>query len=383
MNSLISAMVDSTKYASAPTRNPSVPQNSKTVDEQAAKKFAVDAAAFPFPTSGGEQGHSSRKSEDVVVLEPAPAPTPKNDTDERHNRQNDAVEAGTVEVAAFPSAAAPESRCQLPRRSPYPSRTSQPRTDQHHSQTPDNPILSNAKPSTPRSLYPGPSATMSSPEPPNTNGTKRSRLARSDHPERYQYAGNTFSNLDDRAFHDTAKNNPYLSQLTADATRPVYKSPIEARHALKEASEAAAAATKPTPTPPLDPSQQLKELSHTIAEFRKKYEKAKVMTTQAGIEIEGNVWDRLSNIVQYPPEIDQYATIGQGDLAKYAEEMKAWDRAIGHQVIIKKRIVYREAIEKLQVKVEILQAERDIDKYHAGLKRKAGDAVAEDREGGA
>lgn len=199
----------------------------------------------------------------------------------------------------------------------------------------------------------------------NISANRRSRLARSEHPERFQYAGNTFSNLDERAFHETAENNPYLHQLTSDATRPVYKTPLEARRALKEAEKA----SEPV-VAPIDYDQLIKELKGTIAEFRKKYEKSKIMTTQAGIQVEDNVWDRLSNIVQYPPDFDAYAQSGQ-ELSKYAEEMKAWDRAIGHQVIIKKRIIYKEAIEKLQVKLDIVQAEKGLDSHNASLKRKA------------
>ena len=206
----------------------------------------------------------------------------------------------------------------------------------------------------------------------NAPAKKRSRLARSEDPERFLYAGNTFSNLDERAFHENVEKNPYLFQLTSVAKRPVYKTPLEARRALKEAER--------TPEPvvaPINYDQLIKELKDTITEFRKKYEKSKVMTTQAGIQVEDNVWDRLSNIVQYPPTFDAYAQTGQ-DLSKYAEEMKAWDRAIGHQVIIKKRIVYKEAIEKLQVKLDIVQAEKGLDSHNTNLKRKADENAEQD-----
>lgn len=196
---------------------------------------------------------------------------------------------------------------------------------------------------------------------------KRSRLARADHPERFQYAGNTFSNLDDCTFHQSVQQNPYLSELTVDASRPVYNSPKEARHALKEAA-------KP-PVAPVNYDKQIKELESTIANFRRKYEKTKMMTAQAGIQVAGNVWDRLSNIVQYPPVFDEYAQNGPDDLGNYTKEMRAWDKAIGHQVIIKKRIVYKEAIEKLLVKLQILQTEKDLDGHNTRLKRKAAQAM--------
>ncbi len=199
----------------------------------------------------------------------------------------------------------------------------------------------------------------------NIFAKKRSRLARSEHPERFQYAGNTFSNLNERDFHETAESNPYLHQLTSDATRPVYKTPLEARRALKEAEKP----SEPV-VAPINYDQQIKGLQDTIADFRKKYEKSKIMTTQAGIQVEDNVWDRLSNIVQYPPDFEAFAQTGQ-DVSKYAKEMKAWDRAIGHQVIIKKRIIYKEAIEKLQAKLAAVQTEKGFDAHHTSLKRKA------------
>ena len=152
-----------------------------------------------------------------------------------------------------------------------------------------------------------------------------------------------------------------------DASRPVYNSPKEARHALKEAA-------KP-PVAPVNYDKQIKELESTIANFHKKYEKTKAMTAQAGIEVAGNVWDRLSNMVQYPPVFDEYAQNGPDDLGNYTKEMRAWDKAIGHQVIIKKRIVYKEAIEKLQVKLNILQTEKDLDGHNTRLKRKAAEAM--------
>ena len=119
------------------------------------------------------------------------------------------------------------------------------------------------------------------------------------------------------------------------------------------------------------------------------------MTVQAGIQVADNVWDRLANMVQYPPDFDEYArregpggggsSSGSDALADYTASMRAWDRAIGHQVIIKKRIVYKEAIERLQVRLEILRTERGVvgleSRRREGGKRKVGEVMREEGEG--
>ena len=374
VSSLISAMIDTTEYAPAPIRGPSVPHKTTIKDEQVAKTFATGAAAFNLITTDSEPQHQSLPPDEVTVPGSASANTVTNNADDRFVSQNDMETASTAGASALSPGVIPVAKGFLLRDSratSLPLSTSQPRSDQHLRQIRDNPVTDNAKSNTPNSLYPGPSTTMPPPELQSSSvAKKRTRTGRSENPERFLYAGNTFSNLDDSTFHETAENNPYLSQLTVNASRPVYKTPQEARQALKEVEKPSAA--------PINYDQQIKELTNTIADFRKKYEKTKVMTVQAGIQVAGNVWDRLANIVQYPPDFDAYAQKGQGELGKYAEEMKAWDRAIGHQVIIKKRIVYREAIEKLQVKLDIVQAEKDLDGHNAQLKRKAAEAIDDD-----
>jgi hypothetical protein len=204
----------------------------------------------------------------------------------------------------------------------------------------------------PDSLYPGPSTTISSSELRSSSpARKRPRTGtRPEDPERFLYAGNTFSNLSDQAFQKAVQSNPYLSQLTPDATRPAYKSPMEARKALKASKKASAQSGTPT-----EREQQIQQLTQALADFRKKYDKCKLMTKQAKIEVAGKAWDRLANIVQCPPDLDSHAQ----DTSEFVEQMKAWDRAIGHQVIIKKRIVYKEAIEKLQSRLDTLSRETD------------------------
>ena len=344
--SLISSMVDTTAYVPAPAKSPSAPLDTTTSDQQLFQRLVADAATFPIPTAEIEISDNLQQSENFSLLDPAFVTTPTPNPEERHAQQDDAVTANAAEVAPLPSDLPPTDTGASQRRGSgvrsSSSRTSQPRRNRRSSVTSDLPNPSNAKPSTPNSLYPGTSATMPPPDlnSNNISAKKRSRLARSEHPERFLYAGNTFSNLDERSFHETAENNPYLHQLTSSATRPVYKTPLEARQALKEVENP----VEPV-IPPVDYDQQIKELTDTIAEFRKKYEKSKVMTAQAGIQVEDNVWDRLSNIVQYPPDFAAYARKGK-DLSEFAEEVKAWDRAIGHQVIIKKRVVYREALDQ-------------------------------------
>lgn len=375
VNSLISAMIDTTEYPPAPKTSTPTLSSTITSDEQVAKNFAAGIAAFPLNAAESEQEqHPVQQSDDFTVPAPAFEVTSTNKTKKRYAWLNNPGTASTAEVTALhpdiPPRARSLSRHDSRAISSSPS-TSQAQNRQHLAQSPQNPNVDNAKSSTPRSLYPGPSTTIPPSNLQNSSMVKkRSRLARSEHPERFQYAGNTFSNLDDRTFHETAESNPYLSQLTANASRPLYKTPKEARHALKEGE-------KP-PIAPVDYDQQIKELISTITDFRKRYEKTKVMTEQARIQVAGNVWDRLSNIVQYPPDFDEYAQNRPGDLGKYAEGMKAWDRAIGHQVIIKKRIVYKEAIEKLQVKLDIVQTERDLDGHNMQLKRKAAEAIDDD-----
>jgi hypothetical protein len=375
----ISGMVDNTQYPSAPIRSPSVPCSTTTNDEQVAKKFATSIAGSPVTTTDTEYRRPSQQLDDFFVPDPAFATSSTQNIEGRHVRQDDVVEARLAEATAH----SPDTLSKATKSAIHDSQavssspsTSQPRTNRHPTPGPRGTKLENAKFTPPRSLYPGPSATRSSLDlNAGTIAKKLQRISHSDHPERFQYAGNTFSNLDDVTFHNTAASNPYLSQLTSDASRPVYKTAKEARYALKEAE-------KPPipPVAPVDYDQQIEGLIANIANFRKKYEKSKYMTTQAGIEVAGNVWDRLSNIVQYPPDFDEYAQNAPEDIEKYAKDMKAWDKAIGHQVIIKKRIVYKETIEKLQVKLDILQAEKDMDSHHTKLKRKAKDAADDNSE---
>jgi hypothetical protein len=377
INPFISGMVDNTQYPSAPNRSPSVPRSTTTSDEQVAKKFATNIAGFPVTAINTEQKRTFHQLDDFFVPDPAFATTSAQNIEEPRVRQDDMVEARLAEVTAHSPdtlSKATNSAIHASQAISSPPGTPQPRTNRQPTSSSRGTKMENAKFTAPRSLYPGPSATRSSLD---LNASiiakKQQRIGHSDHPERFQYAGSTFSNLDDVTFHNTAASNPYLSQLTTDASRPVYKTAKEARYALKEAE-------KPPvpPVAPVDYNQQIKELIANIADFRKKYEKSKHLTTQAGIQVAGNVWDRLSNIVQYPPDFDEYAQNGPGDIEKYAKDMKAWDKAIGHQVIIKKRIVYKEAIEKLQVKLDILQAEKDMDSHHTKLKRKANDAADND-----
>lgn len=371
VSSMISAMIDTTEYPSASLQSPSVPQSIITSDEEVAKQFATGIASLPEDAPGSQQEQLAQQPDDFTAPAPAPSTTSKPTPRKRYAWLENKNPASTANVTALSSDKSPtSSNSPLQNTGAISSSpiSPQPAMHQHLPQTVPKPDAEKAKSSTPNSLYPSPSTTMPPPNLQNINAAKkRSRLARSDHPERFQYAGNTFSNLDDCTFHQTVQQNPYLSELTIDASRPVYNSPKEARHALKEAA-------KP-PVTPIDYDQQIKELENTIANFHKKYEKTKMMTAQAGIQVAGNVWDRLSNIVQYPPVFDEYAQNGPEDLGNYAKKMKAWDRAIGHQVIIKKRIVYKEAIEKLQVKLDILQTEKDLDGHNTRLKRKAAEAI--------
>ncbi|KAF7511028.1 hypothetical protein GJ744_005574 [Endocarpon pusillum] len=371
VSSLISAMIDSTAYPSAGPKSPSVPCSTGTSDEQVAKKFAAGIASLPVDAPGSQQKQSVQQPDDFTGLDPASLATPKPVSRKRYAWLEKKEPASTANVRALSSDTPPTasiSSLQNSRAISSSPGSPQPEKRQRLPQTAPKPNAEKAKLSTPSSLYPGPSTTMPPPNLQDANAAKkRSRLARADHPERFQYAGNTFSNLDDSTFHQTVQQNPYLSELTIDASRPVYNSPKEARHALKEAA-------KP-PVAPVNYDKQIKELETTIANFRKKYEKTKMMTAQAGIQVAGNVWDRLSNIVQYPPVFDEYAQNGPDDLANYSKEMRAWDKAIGHQVIIKKRIVYKEAIEKLHVKLQILQTEKDLDGHNTRLKRKAAQAL--------
>ncbi len=374
VSSLISAMIDTTEYPSAAPKSPSVPHSTITSDEQIAKNFATGIASLPVDAPESQQEQLAQQPDDFTAPDPAPSTTSQPVHRKRYAWLKDKEPASTAHITALSSdkpLAASNSPLQNPQVISSSLISLQPGERQRLPHIVPKPDAEKAKSSTPGSLYPSPSTTMPPPNPQDSSAAKkRSRLARSEHPERFQYAGNTFSNLDDCTFHQNVQQNPYLSELTIGASRPVYNSPKEARHALKEAA-------KP-PVTPINYDKQIKELESAIANFHKKYEKTKMMTAQAGIHVAGNIWDRLSNIVQYPPVFDEYAQNGPEDLANYTKEMKAWDKAIGHQVIIKKRIVYKEAIEKLQVKLNILQTEKDLDGHNTRLKRKAAEAIDDD-----
>ncbi len=353
-----------------------MPYGTTTSDEQVAKKFASGIGSLLVDAPDSQQEQTAQQPDDLTAPDPVPSTTSKPVPRKRYAWLEHKEPASTANITVLSSDKSPMAS-NSPLQNPHAISSSpispQPEERQRLPQNIPKPDAELAKSSTASSLYPSPSTTM---PPPNLQDSsaakKRSRLARSEHPERFQYAGNTFSNLDDCTFHQNVEQNPYLSELTIGASRPVYNSPKEARHALKEAA-------KP-PVAPINYDKQIKELESAIANFHKKYEKTKMMTAQAGIQVAGNVWDRLSNIVQYPPGFDEYAQNGPEDLANYAKEMRAWDKAIGHQVIIKKRIVYKEAIEKLQVKLSILQTEKDLDGHNTRLKRKAAEAIDEDED---
>lgn len=360
IDSLISAMVDNTEYAPPPAKSPSAPLATNRDDEQFLHKFAASAAALPFNPTEMETQQPLQESEDFSVGDGALVTRKMSCAEGRRpslldeatamiddtpaNASNDQSSARSLCFHDADSLSSSPSHLALQRR-------------QGPAPTSAVSNLANTKASTPHSLYPGPSTTVATSTPQNKFiPRKRPRTSRSEHPERFLYAGNTFSNLDNHTFHKTAQSNPYLSQLTTSATRPVFKSPLEARRALQNLN-------KPTPTPepePIDYDRQIISLIVTLHDLRKKYAKAKKMTSLAGIRVADNLWDRLANLTQYPPDFDAYVKRDRGELGTYAEDVRAWDRAIGHQAIIRKRIVYKEAIEKLQTRLDIVQAERDL-----------------------
>lgn len=357
MNSSIGSMIDSTAYVSERSRGPSASHARTRGDEQSRHEVAAGTPTRASTSSDRVLQNLNLPSNGHSVVGSALTYEPTVRAVERMAVWNSPITASSDGGMLNPNPQPSASYLSVKDSPP----ASTLRNTLHRSSHQDSaPARQQSKPGTsqstvPCSLYPGPSITRPNSELHNDSAArKRPRTARSDHPERFLYAGNTFSNLDNQAFHEAAQNNPYLSQLTANASRPVYKTPLEARNALKDAKK------KPE-VRSVDYDRQIKELTEMLADFRKKYEKCKAMTKKAKIEVAGNLWDRLANIVQCPPDIDNIAKIDKGNMNKYVEEMKAWDKAIEHQVIIRKRIVYKEAIEKLLVKLDHLRAEKDSD----------------------
>jgi hypothetical protein len=368
-------MVDNSDYSGANAKSPLAPHKPMLNNMQQSRQVKASASSVPLTSATNRHQQRSNQTKPPTVIKSASHARTMSTAAETQSWRDNIVPEGPIVTEVYRQDGWPEdtelsSRNDLAHS--FLHATEALRTRHSVPEATQSATNANANSSTPRSLYSSPSTTKHASDLLNSDTPrKRSRTARSDHPERFMYSGNTFSNFNNHSFLNTARDNPYLSSILPESSRPVYSGPKEARKALKDAN-------KPLPPPVLDYHEQIKEMTSTLTSFRKKHKKYETMTEQAGIVVEGGLWDRLVNLVQYPPDFQHYARATEGDMARYAEKMSEWDKAMGHQVIIKKRIVYREAVEKLQERLQILRTERALDTNNRVLKRKAAEAEVDE-----
>jgi uncharacterized protein YukE len=149
-------------------------------------------------------------------------------------------------------------------------------------------------------------------------------------------------------YFDKIKNNPYTSALQPHAPAPgipVPQNAAEARGLFKRGRYGQPKRDS-VPQPPLE------ELQKVLQDLRKRFAKLKAMCETAGISATGDIWDRTIAIVEGDrPDIKQALDkeTGKG-LKEYTEQVERWDKAVGHQAILMKRLNYKQQIAELEKK---------------------------------
>lgn len=363
----MSSTADTTTHGPQAIRRPSAIGASGSGDSPRSLKRAPTELSLPKATKGARDEHFQVKARKKSGYQLDGRDHPSSSTDRGHLHSTGAVgrcAQGTSLPANGGAASAAHSEPNKPSISSKSTPTSTIISSQHALGN-----FSGLKPSSsartdPSTLYPGPSTT----EPRSDHGVGFStqRQVQQDQlrkPENFMYAGNTFSNLDEQAFHDIAKKNPYLAQLTVDAVRPVYKSSVQARQAIKEGSSSSrctgdAINFSCTTAPDFD--ETISKLNQAIDLFRGEYENNRRRSIENGIEVGSDLWDRVLKRPSLPPKLSHFMAKGAAmDIDGYLEQMQAWDKSIEQQIFIRRCIVYEKAIAELQRRSESTRVKRD------------------------
>lgn len=190
--------------------------------------------------------------------------------------------------------------------------------------------------------------------------------------------GNGGDNLDlgyKSDYFDKIKNNPYTTALLPHAPTPGIQVPqnaTEARALFKRGRYG-------QPKRDLPPRPTVGELQKVLQDLRKRFAKLKAMCDAASIDATGDVWDRTIAVVEGErPDIKQALEEASGKgLNEYVEQVERWDKAVGHQAILMKRLNYKQQIAVLEKKIKdakIAAAEDDRD----GDWRENGSSVGKD-----
>jgi hypothetical protein len=78
------------------------------------------------------------------------------------------------------------------------------------------------------------------------------------------------------------------------------------------------------------------------------------MCDTAGIEFANDVWDRTTALVDGDqPDIERTLKKDTGKgLTEYMKQVERWDKAVGHQAILMKRLNYKQQIAVLEKKIK-------------------------------
>jgi hypothetical protein len=151
-------------------------------------------------------------------------------------------------------------------------------------------------------------------------------------------------------YFDKIKNNPYTTALLPRALTPGMQVPQNAT----EARELFKRGRYGQPKRDLFPQPTVGELQKVLQDLRKRFAKLRAMCDAAGIDATGDVWDRTIAVVEGDrPDIKQALDEDSGPgLKEYVEQVERWDKAVGHQAILMKRLNYKQQIAVLEKKIK-------------------------------
>jgi hypothetical protein len=151
-------------------------------------------------------------------------------------------------------------------------------------------------------------------------------------------------------YFDKIKNNPYTTALLRRVPTPGMQVPQNAT----EARELFKRGRYGRPKGNLLPQPTADELQKVLQDLRKRFAKLKAICDAAGIDATGDVWDKTIAVVEGDrPDIRQALDEDSGKgLKEYAEQVERWDKAVGHQAILMKRLNYKQQIATLEKKIK-------------------------------
>jgi hypothetical protein len=177
----------------------------------------------------------------------------------------------------------------------------------------------------------------------------------------YGRSGFLFGNLGDDLdrgyksdYFDMIKSNPYTTALLPRAPTPgtpIPQNATEARDLFKRGRYG-------QPKRDTVPQPTTEELQKVLQDLRKRFAKLKVMCDTAGIEFASDVWHRTIALVEGDrPDIERTLEEDTGKgLTEYMKQVERWDKAVGHQAILMKRLNYKQQIAALEKKIKEAKA---------------------------